>query len=588
MQLGIPGTTMSKPLPTHPSSPETRHGLGPLSSNEIVIGLALGSPTEYPLASMPGGYLDDHLPPSLAQDRNHEIDYSDNVSRTSHNSPPGQPARNHQPRSGLKRTGSRWKNLGGLFTRKAPSAPSFDGQPFYMLDKTNQQEWGMRAQTPSPPERTVAPHIARTPTPLESQSQTLCSAEASQESGARAMLRRVSTRRKGIRKRARAQTTGSLETSRRSPAKARLEDPEVLNERTEATTWLRLDDREDWKVPAAVSSVPGTSSLLQVDIPSVELERYSIMFGDLLLPKSTKSPPLPSSRRHSQLRELKPSSMDKENMPEELNLSPLSSNPPFFSNLPRPPHTRKDSSSSAGSKSSTKSANYGFFPSPGPAQKRKAAHKAAPKPSPLSRSVTTPTVTTASLSRPIIQSSESHDPNQLMIVIHEAESLSPPRAHSASGASGHHRRTSSFNPSDFSDSSTRASYFEYIEDLAENQSPRPSSANGPRREALARSAFPVRKSSMKAPRASPVTPRTTRPPVPVEPPSLRKAPEPIVGDAEVSIARQISISRRQRNLVPVMPQAARQPMQAKLVESCSTSALRKSHQLTFEAAVDEY
>lgn len=578
---------MSNPLPSHPSSPETRHGLGPLSSNEIVIGLALGSPTENPLASMPGGYLDGHLPPSLAGDRNHEIDYSDNVSRISYNSPPGQPARSHRPRSGLKRSGSRWKNLGGLFTRKAPSAPSFDGQPFYMLDRPNQQDWAMSAHTPAPPERLAAPPVARTPTAPASQSQTLCSAEASQESGARAMLRRVSTRRKGIRKRARAQTIGSLETSRRSPAKARLEDPGVPDERAGAATWLRLDDREDQKVPAAVSSVRGKPSLLQVDIPSVELERYSIMFGDLLLPKSTKSPPLPSSRRQSKLREPKPVSMGKENMPEELSLSPLSSNPPLSSNLPRPPHTRKDSSSSAGSKSSTKSGNYGLFPSPGPAQKRKAAHKAAPKPSPLSRSVTTPTVTTASLSRPVIQTSESHDPNQLMIVIHEAETLSPSRAHSDSGASGHHRRTSSFNSSDFSDSSTRASYFEYIDDLAKNEDPRPSSASGPRREALTRSAFPVRKSSMKAPRASPVTPRTTRPPVPVEHSSLRKAPEPIVSDEGVSIARQISISRRQRNLVPVMPQAARQQMQAKPVESCSTSALRKSHHLTFEAAVDK-
>ena len=577
---------MSTQVLSQPSSPETRHGLGPLSSNEIVIGLALGSPTETPLPPLPREYFDGYPLPSLVHDDGQELDYYDSVSRISYDSPPTQPARTYRLDSGLKRSGSKWKNLGGFFRRKTTSAPTFDDQPFYMLERPNRQEWAGPARTPALPEELSASHVPRTPTPLEPQSQTTCSAEPIQESGARAMLRRASTRRKGIRKRARAQTAGSLESSGRSPAKARLGDPEVPEEPAGTSTWLRLNGNGDQKVQAGASSLPGTSSLLQVEIPSVELERYSVMFGDLLLPKPAKSPPLRSPQRQSPLRDLKPVPSGKENKPEGCALSPLSSNPPLSSNLPRPPHIRKDSSSSTGSKSSIKSGNYGLFPSPGPAQKRNAAHKPMPKSSPLSRSVTTPNVTAAS-PRPKIQTSKSQDPNQLMIVIHEAETSSPPKANSGSKANGHHRRTSSCNPSDVSDTSTHADYFEYIDDFAEHEYSRPSSANGAQKEALTNSVFPVRKSSMKAPTAPPVTPRTPSPPVPVKPLSPRELPDAIGSEGEVSIARKVSISRQQRNLVPVVPQVARQPMQAKLVNSCSTPALRKSRHLTSEDIDDK-
>lgn len=52
--------------------------------------------------------------------------------------------------------------------------------------------------------------------------------------------------------------------------------------------------------------------------------------------------------------------------------------------------------------------------------------------------------------------------------------------------------------------------------------------------------------------------------------------------AEVSIARQISISCRQRQLITqIVPKIAQQPMQPKLV---GNSALRKSHHLNLEDA----
>ena len=577
---------MSNRISSRPTSPETRHGLGPLSSNEIVIGLALGSPTENPLAALPREYLDQYVSPFPSQENGQDVEYLDEASRTSYDSPKAQSTRSHRSGSRIKRSASRWRNLGGLFSKKTPSVPATEGPPFYMLDRRPQRERAGTAHTIIFSDVPAVPLNTTMPTVPEPQSEATCSAAAPPvpEGGARAMLRRVSTRRKGVRKRARAQTTGSLESSRRTPAKPRFEDSEISDERAGAPTWLRLDEGAPEQEPVGGPSIPNASSLLQIEIPNVELERYSVMFGDVLPPKSTQAPPLRPHQREAQLQELKPVLSGRENMTEDQVLSPLSSNPPLSSSLPRPPHARKDSTSSTGSKSSTKSGHYGLFPSPKPAQKRKAAIKAPVKPSPLSRSITTPNVTVAS-PRPIVKTSKSQDQNQPTIVIDETEALSPLRRHASTNTGGHHRRTSSFNPSDFSDS-TYASHFEYLDDFEGNEHARPISANGQPRETFSTSAFPARKSSMRAPVAAPITASAPRPAFPARSVSLHGLANATGEQGEVSIARKVSITRQQRNLVPIIPQVPRQPMQARLINSCSTPALRQSHHLTLEAVVD--
>lgn len=61
--------------------------------------------------------------------------------------------------------------------------------------------------------------------------------------------------------------------------------------------------------------------------------------------------------------------------------------------------------------------------------------------------------------------------------------------------------------------------------------------------------------------------------------------EPIGPTAEVSVARQISISRRQRQLlVPIAPKNARQPIQLRINEQSTANESQKSHLLTVEAA----
>lgn len=75
---------------------------------------------------------------------------------------------------------------------------------------------------------------------------------------------------------------------------------------------------------------------------------------------------------------------------------------------------------------------------------------------------------------------------------------------------------------------------------------------------------------------------TTQPPVPI----LLQSPEELKNAAEISIARQIAISHRQRELLaPLAPKFARQPMQPILVDvEGGAPVTRKSHHLVLEQA----
>ena len=577
--------------------PGPRELLGPLHSNEIVIGLALGSPRENPLPPLPReDCADYYLPPHQKQDLN----YTDAVPFPLQTSQPSHSGGTSESTGGLKRSGSRWKGLGGLFGKKTPSAPAFDGQPFYMLDRTNQQEWAKPKRTPESPEELSAPNLRRRAnTNEESTSKTLRSAEPAHQSGPKAMLRRASTRRKGMRKRRieetranrpRAHTGPTLESHREASAERQLGDQKsqktVDAQGGSSSSWVRIDEHgavrnhddtplfQQTENDGSLKKQAGASSLLQVEIPNVELERYSVMFGDLLSPPTSQSQPSIafrrqscSPRRKSQLFESRLAATGKEN----LHKSPLASNPP------RPIHGRTHSSSSTVSKSSTKStATFSLFPPPAAPQKRNTAHKPLPKPSPLSRSVTAPH-TAALPPRPTITTTKSQDPTHVTILVHEANSASPPKA-SPPGDGSLHQRTPSLDPSFISAKSNQLGFFEGQDHFSEKvySNCTSSTLDGESQEVLEKRAFPVRKSSMKVPRAPLRAHKTPKAPFALEATDAVSGKEELVS---VSVARQVSISRRQRNLVPIVPQVARQ---AKLVNSCSTPQLRKSHHLTLE------
>ena len=571
---------MSLETQSRPFDDDPQHGLGPLHSNEIIIGLALGSPREVPDSSVPQECLEEYPSSSRLPQAGHGDDDWDNVSYQLTPSPPQPFARSYPAESGLKRSGSRWKNIGSLFSRKAPSAPGFDGQPFYMLDHPNEEnQEAHTARTLPPAGCSAAPRPTRKTTPaMESTTKTAPSLEPVYEGGARALLRRASTRRKAIRKRARAYTGGSLESNRNPPARVRLNDRKADGPPLDASTWLETNDSENQKTVAGAPSLSTRSPFLQIEIPGVELERYSVMFGDLLPSNSAKLHQLRSSRAHSQRPEPRPAPTGKENKPDGLKFSPLSSNPPLLSNPSRPVHSRKDSSSSTGSKSSGKSANYGLFPSTYSPKKRTTTHKSLSKPSPLSRSVTAPNTMATSLARPVPKSSKSQGPEDITLEAQAMDVPSLPKGEVVErDRQHHHRHTSSLNPSDISTSfsPSRAEFGDYVyDDDDDDDHLRPSSAKEARNEKPTSCGFPVRKSSMRAPKVSPIMPRAHPPRTSSKPPSNDDEPPPPLegagategGNGEMAIARQISISRQQRNLVPIVPQIVRRPVQVDLVE----------------------
>lgn len=214
------------------------------------------------------------------------------------------------------------------------------------------------------------------------------------------------------------------------------------------------------------------------------------------------------------------------------------------------------------SNKSSKSPSFSLFPSTPPLSAHNPVNKLLPKPSPLSRSVTAHSHLILP-PRPTIEKSKSHDQDHVLVIVHNS--------HDIPGTPNFHSRQPDSDPSRRSADSTTAGFFECAEDdeysypIIDNPSAR-TIKSSPHR------AFPARKSSMKK-RDSP------------QQRCRQEGNSPVDPAAEVSVARQISISRRQRQLlVPIVPKTARQPMQPRINEQNTTEESRKSHHLTLEDA----
>ncbi|KAK4697757.1 hypothetical protein P7C71_g345, partial [Lecanoromycetidae sp. Uapishka_2] len=358
------------------------------------------------------------------------------------------------------------------------------------------------------------------------------------------LLRRNSSRRKGLRRR---------KVEELKPEMRILHN--ALSAHAVAEAWI----------PPQPRSLPIGESLLQVEIPNVELERYSVMFGDVLdSTPQTKPQPSLLSRRQGQLEELQPIATS------EVNRGPVDVFKSDFSHADEPktptedliedlhkPHRRANSSSS---KSSIKSPSFSLFP---PSPKGNAANKSLPGPSPLGRSTTTPNIT-LSPPRPTIHKSKSQDRDHVFVIVHSpAESPSTPTPDG---------RMPSFGPPAPSANSTQASFFdceEYSGYTFEDDPPTPSAQS--LKDAFLQRAFPTRKDSIKKLNLPESEARPRH--------HADDSVSTVAAAAEISIARQISVSRRQRQmLVPIA--TSRQPTRPTLVNSQSTSALRKSHHPT--------
>lgn len=167
-------------------------------------------------------------------------------------------------------------------------------------------------------------------------------------------------------------------------------------------------------------------------------------------------------------------------------------------------------------------------------------NKLLQKPSPLSRSSTDPSHCLLP-PKPTIKKSRSQDQNHVLVIVHKSEAISKNEG-----------RQNSLDPSQRSARSATASlsgcaeHSEYSYPNIETDTP--TFTNAAPQDALHR-AFPARKSSMR---------KTFSP----EPPYIDQREDQLSTAAQVSVARQISISRRQRQiLVPIAPKTTRQSVQ---------------------------
>ena len=495
-------------------------------SGEIVIGLALGSPGQ------------SHLPLLTSDDR--EVDVSRQVDVSYSSASPrnsadglGNVCENGAGEYQMKRKGSKWRKFGSLFGKKEVPVKSADLPPFYQLDLVLEQK---------PPKQCVVQSRADVNALRRKRADsTRSTMQSTFKENEKLLPRRNSSRRKGLRRR-------RIEEVPKPPYYPSNLAPSMETGALEV-------------LPIGPKQHP-FSSLLKVEIPSVELERYSVMFGDLLDTKSLQKSQQPSSSQRQ--RQSENDTVNSDTQTDLLNLP---------GNLPKPPQEQRDSTSSR----SSRSTSFSLFPSTVRLSGNpsiSSGYKPLPTPSPLSRSMTAPSNIPA-LSRPDIQRNKTQEQNQAIVIIQSPEDghvASIPHRYDLSSAQSYIPNVSA---KDKTSKSRRVS--------SQNQ-PNPEitteeSAESDTRDISLQRPFPTRKSSMK------------KLPLPViSTPAADGARDDGINitAAEVSIARQISISRRQRQLlVPVAPKLARQPMRPTIVNGISTPATRKSHHLLYDGDLDK-
>lgn len=249
-------------------SPQPRGGFGRrLHSDETVIGLALGSPRQNPSPNLP------------PDDRDVDVSYVCSL--------PEDPAHTLgvEKRSGgkgIKRKGSKWKSIGSLFGRREVRSVS----PFYQLEQRQKLEPAKQLITQNYLE-TTALRRKRADSNHGNKALRVGSSTGMPGEKSSGLLRRNSSRRRGLRGRKVEEPQPEMQ---RIPAK--------YSSHAIAEDVHRREQREGCLMPGP--------SLLQVEIPCVELERYSVMFGDVLEPEIRQSKPQPSllARRQAYLEAL--------------------------------------------------------------------------------------------------------------------------------------------------------------------------------------------------------------------------------------------------------------------------------------------
>ena len=244
--------------PSNVQFPQRHAGFGPrLHSDETVIGLALGSPRQSPTLAMSPNEPDVDVP------------WGDYGSLESN---PARPLRDAYEIGGesisIKRKGSKWKSFGTFFGKRELQSAS----PSYLQDQKHQLESSKplvvrdRLETDTHLRQRADPdHVSKMHYPGFSKH-----ISRKESSG---LLRRNSSQRRGLRRR-----------------KLKEPQPEMQQIPAEYTADA-IAESLDVHGEQQKSRMPG---LLQVEIPCVAMERYSIMFGEVLKTQASQSKWQPS------------------------------------------------------------------------------------------------------------------------------------------------------------------------------------------------------------------------------------------------------------------------------------------------------
>ena len=237
--------------------PQCHAALGhKLHSDETVIGLALGSPRQSPtLAMSPNEPIIDvsRAYSSLENDPSRSLGDAYEIGSESRS---------------IKRKGSKWKSFGSFFGKREVQSAS----PCYLQDQEQQLVSSKplvvrnRSETDAPlRQRVDSDHVSKMDYP--GSSKHISTKEST------GLLRRNSSRRRGLR--------------RRKLKEPQPEMQQIPAEYTADAIAKSLDghgEQQKSRMPA----------LLQVEIPCVAMERYSVMFGEVLKSQAWQSKWQPS------------------------------------------------------------------------------------------------------------------------------------------------------------------------------------------------------------------------------------------------------------------------------------------------------
>ncbi|KAL9615285.1 MAG: hypothetical protein Q9167_000256 [Letrouitia subvulpina] len=264
-------------------------------------------------------------------------------------------------------------------------------------------------------------------------------------------------------------------------------------------------------------------SLLQVEIPNVEMERYSVMFSNVLQTTRQPSPqrqPSLLARRQGELGGLK--TLGRTPLKESLDLGSL-------------PKEDKEGAM----RSPTKSPSFSLFPSSLTAADREAGKRERGRDH-IHRFAKTPDTTSPSRAGFEFFDHDNHD--QVIVLVHSPEGSTAKDLRARDGRAGNKQ----------SPSTTHNNQKPALGTTVSISSREPARNDSPRRLQKKKYA----------------------------------AADPSSAVVETSIARQISTShQQQQQLAPVVPKFARQPLQPTVVDIAEDSAMRKSyhsHHLVFD------